>query len=43
MQVEAPELPKELEFVGVHRFENDRFVESHYRIDRDAAFAAARL
>jgi ketosteroid isomerase-like protein len=43
LQVEVPELPKELEFVGVHRFEDDRFVESHYRVDRDAAFSAAGL
>jgi hypothetical protein len=41
MKLEVPDIPKELEFVGVHRFLNDRFVESHYRLDRDAAFAAA--
>ena len=34
---------RELEFTGVHRFENDLFVESHYRLDRDAALAAAGL
>jgi ketosteroid isomerase-like protein len=43
MKVEVPDIPKQLDFVGVHRFQNDRFVESHYRLDRDAAFAAAGL
>lgn len=43
MEVEVPDLPKELEFTGVHRFANGLFVESHYRIDRDAALAAAGL
>jgi ketosteroid isomerase-like protein len=43
LEVDVPDLPRELEFVGVHRFENDRFVESHYRLDRDAAFTAAGL
>ena len=37
-----PGMPVELEFTGVHRFENDKFVESHYRLDRDAALGAAR-
>jgi ketosteroid isomerase-like protein len=41
MRVEVPDVPKELDFVGVHRFQKDRFVESHYRLDRDAAFTAA--
>ena len=35
--------PAELEFTGVHRFENGLFAESHYRLDRDAALAAAGL
>jgi ketosteroid isomerase-like protein len=43
MEVEMPDLPNELDFTGVHRFENDLFAESHYRLDRDAAFAAAGL
>jgi ketosteroid isomerase-like protein len=38
-----PSLPAELEFTGVHRFENGLFAESHYRLDRDAALAAAGL
>jgi ketosteroid isomerase-like protein len=38
-----PGLPDELEFTGVHRFENDLFAESHYRLDRDTALAAAGL
>jgi hypothetical protein len=33
----------ELEFTGVHRFENGLFAESHYRLDRDAALTAAGL
>jgi ketosteroid isomerase-like protein len=43
LKVEVPGMPDELEFIGVHRFANGRFVESHYRLDRDAAFAAAGL
>jgi SnoaL-like domain len=43
MEVEMPGHPKELEFTGVHRFENNLFAESHYRLDRDAALAAAGL
>lgn len=35
--------PTELEFTGVHRFAGDQFAESHYRLDRDAALAAAGL
>ena len=35
--------PQEMQFTGVHRFENDLFVESHYRLDRDGALAAAGL
>jgi hypothetical protein len=35
--------PQEMEFTGVHRFENDLFAESHYRLDRDTALAAAGL
>jgi ketosteroid isomerase-like protein len=35
--------PQEMEFTGVHRFENDLFAESHYRMDRDTALAAAGL
>jgi ketosteroid isomerase-like protein len=31
------------EFIAVHRFEAGLFAESHYRFDRDAAFAAAGL
>ena len=34
---------QELEFTGVHRFENELFAESHYRLDRDVALAAAGL
>jgi SnoaL-like domain len=34
---------EELQFTGVHRFENDQFAESHYRLDRDAALTAAGL
>ena len=45
MEIEVPDLdlPRELEFTGVHRFENDLFAESHYRFDRDAALAAAGI
>lgn len=43
MEGEVPDFPKELEFIGVHRFENGLFAESHYRLDRDAALAAAGL
>ena len=43
MEIGRPDLPKELEFTGVHRFENDLFAESHYRFDRDAALAAAGI
>ncbi len=43
MEVEMPDFPKELEFTGVHRFEDGLFAESHYRLDRDAALAAAGL
>jgi hypothetical protein len=39
----GPGLPMELEFTGVHRFEDEIFAESHYRIERDAALAAAGL
>jgi hypothetical protein len=35
--------PVEMEFTGVHRFEELLFAESHYRFDRDAALAAAGL
>ncbi len=35
--------PQELQFTGVHRFEDDLFVESHYRLDRDKALSAAGL
>jgi SnoaL-like domain len=40
---EGPDLPMELEFTGVHRFENELFAESHYRLERDAALSAAGL
>lgn len=40
---EGPDRPMELEFTGVHRFERELFAESHYRLDRDAALAAAGL
>jgi len=40
---EGPDFPMELEFTGVHRFENGLFAESHYRLERDAALAAAGL
>jgi hypothetical protein len=40
---EGPDLPMELEFTGVHHFENELFAESHYRLDRDAALSAAGL
>jgi ketosteroid isomerase-like protein len=40
---EGPGLPMELEFTGVHRFEDEVFAESHYRLERDAALAAAGL
>ena len=40
---DGADLPTELEFTGVHRFENELFAESHYRLDRDAALAAAGL
>jgi hypothetical protein len=40
---EGPDLPMELEFTGVHRFENGLFAESHYRLERDAALSAAGL
>ncbi len=43
LEVEMPDFPKELEFTGVHRFEDGLFAESHYRFDRDAALAAAGL
>ena len=43
MEVEMPDFPKELEFTGVHRFQDGLFAESHYRLDRDAALAAAGL
>ena len=43
MEVEVPDFPKQLEFTGVHRFEDGLFAESHYRLDRDAALAAAGL
>ena len=36
-------VPTELQFTGVHRFAGDQFAESHYRLDRDAALAAAGL
>jgi ketosteroid isomerase-like protein len=34
---------QEIQFTGVHRFENELFVESHYRLDRDGALSAAGL
>ena len=40
---DAPGMPVELQFTGVHRFEGEQFVESHYRLNRDAALAAAGL
>lgn len=40
---DEPGMPVELQFTGVHRFENDLFAESHYRLDRDTALAAAGL
>jgi hypothetical protein len=43
LEVEMPDFPKELEFTGVHRFQDGLFAESHYRLDRDAALAAAGL
>ncbi len=43
MEAEMPDFPKELEFTGVHRFEDGLFAESHYRLDRDAALAAAGI
>jgi hypothetical protein len=43
MEVEIPDLPREIQFVGAHHFQNDLFAESHYRFDRDAALAAAGI
>ncbi len=40
---EEPGMPIEFEFTGVHRFEGEQFAESHYRLDRDTALAAAGL
>ena len=34
---------QEMDFIGVHRFEDELFAESHYRLDRDGALAAAGL
>ena len=36
-------VPTELRFTGVDRFAGDRFAESRYRLDRDAALSAAGL
>ena len=35
--------PVEMEFTGVNRFADDQFAESHYRLERDKALAAAGL
>lgn len=35
--------PNQIEFTGVHRFEDELFAESHYRLARDGALAAAGL
>jgi hypothetical protein len=40
---DGPGMPVELQFTGVHRFEGEQFAESHYRLERDAALAAAGL